>query len=220
MYGLPYMLFNVKCLMFPLCCMCYRCLLPVARLFWLLPVICRPAFGCNANTQMLLKRAREDALAKNATNSSGNSSSCKRPNNIGSACPSPPRSGLARSSSATTIKAASKIVVNTFHGSSMLNGQQHDEKSKILTQNGLTKSAASALETSLYASLYAQPSQLPFQCINSRIASGEHSSNYMGVSLNKCVSINHEGRQNDDDPCAGNFYFHLYKTIFMCRLTD
>ncbi|XP_030565646.1 tubulin polyglutamylase TTLL4 [Drosophila novamexicana] len=152
--------------------------------------------------QMLLKRAREDALAKNATNSSGNSSSCKRPSNIGSACPSPPRSGLARSSSATTIKAASKIVVNTFHGSSMLNGQQHDEKSKILTQNGLTKSAASALETSLYASLYAQPSQLPFQCINSRIASGEHSSNYMGVSLNKCVSINHEGRQNDDDPCA------------------
>ncbi|KAH8378111.1 hypothetical protein KR093_009380, partial [Drosophila rubida] len=159
--------------------------------------------------QMLLKRAREDALAKNTTNSNGNgnsnSSSCKRSNNNNSnnntSCTSPPRSGLvARSSSATTLKAASKIVVNTFHGSSMLNGQQHDEKSKILTQNGLTKSAASALETSLYASLYAQPSQLPLQYVGSRIASGEH--NYMGVTLNKCVSINHEGRQNDDDPCA------------------
>ncbi|EDW13265.1 tubulin polyglutamylase TTLL4 [Drosophila mojavensis] len=151
--------------------------------------------------QMLLKRAREDALAKNSTNSSANNSNnSKRSNNTG--CPSPPRGGMAHSSSATTIKAASKIVVNTFHGSSMLNGQQHDEKSKILTQNGLTKSAASALETSLYASLYAQPSQMPFQCLNSRIASGEHSSNYMGVSLNKCVSINHEGRQNDDDPCG------------------
>lgn len=159
-------------------------------------------FGCNANTQMLLKRAREDALAKNATNSNGNSSSCKR-SNTGSSCHSPPRSGLAKSSSVTTIKAPSKIVVNTFHGSSMLNGQQHDEKSKILTQNGLTKSAASALETSLYASLYAQPSQLPLQYVGSRITSGEHN-NYMGVTLNKCVSINHDGRQNDDDPCAGN----------------
>jgi len=161
---------------------------------------------------MLLKRAREDALAKNATNSNGNgnsngnSSSCKRSNpGMGSPSlsPSPPRTGLAKNSSASTIKAASKIVVNTFHASSLLNGQQHDEKSKILTQNGLTKSAASALETSLYASLYAQPSQLPLQYVGSRVASGEHN-NYMGVTLNKCVSINHEGRQNDDDPCAGN----------------
>ncbi|XP_060658802.1 tubulin monoglutamylase TTLL4 isoform X1 [Drosophila nasuta] len=156
--------------------------------------------------QMLLKRAREDALAKNATNSNGNgnSSSCKRSNNNNTnngTSTSPPKSGIvAGSSSATTLKAPSKIVVNTFHASSMLNGQQHDEKSKILTQNGLTKSAASALETSLYASLYAQPSQLPLQYVGTRIASGEQ--NYMGVTLNKCVSINHEGRQNDDDPCA------------------
>lgn len=176
----------------PLICCPFPVRVFPALLFWL----------PNANTQMLLKRAREDALAKNATNASGNSNICKRSNN-NSACPSPPRGGLAHSSSASTIKAASKIVVNTFHGSSMLNGQQHDEKSKILTQNGLTKSAASALETSLYASLYAQPSQMPFQCLNSRTTSGEHSGNYMGVSLNKCVSINHEGRQNDDDPCGG-----------------
>lgn len=199
MFGLLNIFLSVLIIQHAACLPLPPCLLPVS-------CACAPPAVLfrlpNANTQMLLKRAREDALAKNSTNSSANNSNnSKRSNNTG--CPSPPRGGMAHSSSATTIKAASKIVVNTFHGSSMLNGQQHDEKSKILTQNGLTKSAASALETSLYASLYAQPSQMPFQCLNSRIASGEHSSNYMGVSLNKCVSINHEGRQNDDDPCGG-----------------
>lgn len=159
--------------------------------------LCAKCF--DANPQMLLKRAREDTLAKNNTNSNGNSSSCKRSNG-GTSSPPPLRGGLAKSSSATTLKAGSKIVVNTFHGSSMLSGQQHDEKSKILTQNGLTKSAASALETSLYASLYAQPSQLPIQYAGTRLTSGDM---YMGVTLNKCVSLNHELRQNDDDPCAG-----------------
>lgn len=154
---------------------------------------------CHANPQMLLKRAREDTTAKIATISNGNSSSCKR-SNANASSPSPPRCGLAKSSSVTTLKAASKIVVNTFHGSSMLNGQQHDEKSKILTQNGLTKSAATALETSLYASLYAQPQSLPLQYTSTRLSSGD---NYMGVQLNKCVSVNHDARQNDDDPCAG-----------------
>ncbi|XP_032592136.1 tubulin polyglutamylase TTLL4 isoform X2 [Drosophila grimshawi] len=145
-----------------------------------------------------VQRAREDVLAKNATNSNGN---CYKRPSISTAGTSPPRSGLARSPSATTIKAASKIVVNPFHGSSMLSGQQHDEKSKILTQNGLTKSAATALETSLYASLYAQPTQLPFQCMSTRVASGEHSgNNYMGVSLNK--SVNHDCQHSDDDPCG------------------
>lgn len=162
----------------------------------------------DANPQMLLKRAREDTLAKNNTNSNGNSSSCKRSN--GGTTSPPLKSGLAKASSATTLKAGSKIVVNTFHGSSMLTGQQHDEKSKILTQNGLTKSAASALETSLYASLYAQPSQLPIQYAGTRLTSGDM---YMGVTLNKCVSLNHELRQNDDDPCAGKsnlIYSQLY----------
>ncbi|XP_017855426.1 tubulin polyglutamylase TTLL4 isoform X2 [Drosophila busckii] len=153
--------------------------------------------------QMLLKRARDDALSKNSNvNGSGNS---KRPNNTnnGTSTTSPNAAksgGVASSSSATTIKPTSKIVVNPFHGSSMLNGQQTDEKSKILTQNGLTKSAASALETSLYASLYAHPTQsVPVPTLTTRMTSGDQS-NYMGVSLNKSIS-NYESR-HDDDPCA------------------
>nr|XP_016945839.1 tubulin polyglutamylase TTLL4 isoform X1 [Drosophila suzukii]XP_016945840.1 tubulin polyglutamylase TTLL4 isoform X1 [Drosophila suzukii] len=145
--------------------------------------------------QMLLKRAREEAFVKN----SGPKRSSLSP---------PSQAKVAPTSlscpSTQTLKPSppSKIVVNSFHGSSMLSAQQQEEKSRLLTQNGLTKSAVSALETSLYASLYAhapQNSQQPFH--SQRISAGDHSSPYVGVSLNKGAGHDHD-RRHEDDPCA------------------
>ncbi|XP_016956749.1 tubulin monoglutamylase TTLL4 [Drosophila biarmipes] len=148
--------------------------------------------------QMLLKRAREEAFVKNSAANGPKRSSL-----------SPPSQGKVAPASLScpstqTLKPSppSKIVVNSFHGSSMLSAQQQEEKSRLLTQNGLTKSAASALETSLYASLYAhapQNSQQPFH--SQRISAGDHSSAYVGVSLNKGAGHDHD-RRHEDDPCA------------------
>ncbi|KAH8269751.1 hypothetical protein KR018_009821 [Drosophila ironensis] len=144
--------------------------------------------------QMLLKRAREEAFSKQPSGTGSNKRSSL----------SPPAKGAASSLSCTstqTLKPSppSKIVVNTFHGSSMLSTQQQEEKSRLLTQNGLTKSAASALETSLYASLYAH-SPHNAQQISHRVAGGDHTANYVGVSLNKAQ---HDHR-HEEDPCAGD----------------
>ncbi|XP_002065502.3 tubulin monoglutamylase TTLL4 isoform X1 [Drosophila willistoni] len=178
--------------------------------------------------QMLLKRARDDTFAKHtvSNNSNSNNNSTSNHNNNSNhnsnkrpslSPPSALRTGSAMannpyhtsvgnisSCSTQTLKPspASKIVVNTFHGSNLLSAQQHDEKSKILTQNGLTKSAATALETSLYASLYAHAPQNAVQQYttnSARIYSGEHTP-YAGVSLNK-GSLDHD-RRHEDDPCA------------------
>ncbi|XP_017110695.1 tubulin polyglutamylase TTLL4 isoform X1 [Drosophila elegans] len=151
--------------------------------------------------QMLLKRAREEAFAKHSNGSPSNGSS-KR-----SSLSPPVQTKVAPSgiscSSTQTLKpsAPSKIVVNSFHGSSMLSGQQQqEEKSRLLTQNGLTKSAVSALETSLYASLYAHGPQNSQQQ-SYRMPAGDHSSPYVGVSLNKGAGHDHD-RRHEDDPCA------------------
>ncbi|XP_017013100.2 tubulin polyglutamylase ttll-4 [Drosophila takahashii] len=153
--------------------------------------------------QMLLKRAREEAYVKGSAGV-GNGNGPKR-----SSLSPPLQAKVAPTSlscpSTQTLKPspASKIVVNSFHGSSMLSAQQQqEEKSRLLTQNGLTKSAVSALETSLYASLYAhapQNSQQPFH--SQRISAGDHSSPYVGVSLNKGAGHDHD-RRHEDDPCA------------------
>ncbi|XP_016945841.2 tubulin polyglutamylase ttll-4 isoform X2 [Drosophila suzukii] len=142
-----------------------------------------------------VQRAREEAFVKNSgpkrSSLSPPSQAKVAPNSL--SCPS-----------TQTLKPSppSKIVVNSFHGSSMLSAQQQEEKSRLLTQNGLTKSAVSALETSLYASLYAhapQNSQQPFH--SQRISAGDHSSPYVGVSLNKGAGHDHD-RRHEDDPCA------------------
>ncbi|XP_017046303.1 tubulin polyglutamylase TTLL4 [Drosophila ficusphila] len=155
--------------------------------------------------QMLLKRAREEAFAKHSANSAtANGTGPKR-----SSLSPPIQARVAPSTlsctSTQTLKPspASKIVVNSFHGSSMLSAQQQqEEKSRLLTQNGLTKSAASALETSLYASLYAHaPQNSQPQSFSQRIPAGDHSVPYVGVSLNKGAGHDHDKR-HEDDPCA------------------
>ncbi|KAH8372542.1 hypothetical protein KR200_006233 [Drosophila serrata] len=151
--------------------------------------------------QMLLKRARDDACVKGSTINGRTKRSSLSPHALSKTAPS-----SVSCSSTQTLKASppSKIVVNTFHGSSILNTQQ-EEKSKLLTQNGLTKSAATALETSLYASLYTQPphiQQVHHHLANQRIPGGEHSATYVGVSLNKGAIHDHHDRKHEDDPCA------------------
>ncbi|BFF96252.1 tubulin polyglutamylase TTLL4 [Drosophila madeirensis] len=173
--------------------------------------------------QMLLKRARDEAFAKHLANNNNNSSHSNGNSKPGhsAATAATKRSSLSPSrtekslelagishaissmscTSTQTLTPGSKIVVNTFHGSSLL-AQPHDDKNKILTQNGLTKSAATALETSLYASLYAHsPLNTGGSSATPRMMSGgvEHAA-YGGVSLNKA---NHDSlRLNEDDPCA------------------
>ncbi|XP_017075690.2 LOW QUALITY PROTEIN: tubulin polyglutamylase ttll-4 [Drosophila eugracilis] len=150
--------------------------------------------------QMLLKRAREEVLSKNSPGfgNGGKRSSLSPPNQVDL-----PSSSMSCPSTQTLKPSqTSKIVVNSFHGSSMLSAQQQEEKSRLLTQNGLTKSAASALETSLYASLYAHPPQnTQHQFHHQRISAGDHSPPYVGVSLNKGIGHDHD-RKHEDDPCA------------------
>ncbi|XP_037961110.1 tubulin polyglutamylase TTLL4 isoform X2 [Teleopsis dalmanni] len=104
----------------------------------------------------------------------------------------------------STNKAASKIIVNQFHASSFLSTHQHDEKTKILAQNGLTKSAASAYETSLYASNYlprlSRTKHGGISCIR-RLPNVENI-NYVGVSLAKIIEKHQkkESSPSDDEP--------------------
>ncbi|XP_017151511.1 tubulin polyglutamylase TTLL4 isoform X2 [Drosophila miranda] len=166
-----------------------------------------------------VQRARDEAFAKHVANNNnkgnshssaaGGANSAKR-SSISTITPE--KSGELGVShaitsmscpSTQTLQPGSKIVVNTFHGSSLL-AQQHDDKSKILTQNGLTKSAATALETSLYASLYAHSplsSGTPYSSLTTRMMSGgvDHAT-YAGVSLNK--GNQDHVRLHEDDPCA------------------
>ncbi|XP_022229344.2 tubulin polyglutamylase TTLL4 isoform X2 [Drosophila obscura] len=178
-----------------------------------------------------VQRARDEAFAKHVagTNSNGNSKQGGGNSNSHSSSVSATGGGSKLSSlsparvekgvelggishaissisctSTQTLTPGSKIVVNTFHGSSLL-AQQHDEKSRILTQNGLTKSAATALETSLYASLYAHSplnsgSQYSASATSRMMSGGVEHAAYGGVSLNKG---NHDNiRLHEDDPCA------------------
>ncbi|XP_070140295.1 tubulin monoglutamylase TTLL4 isoform X2 [Drosophila kikkawai] len=149
-----------------------------------------------------VQRARDDASVKSSTLNGGNKRSSLSPPVLTKTAPS-----SLSCSSTNTLKASppNKIVVNTFHGSSILNTQQ-EEKSKLLTQNGLTKSAATALETSLYASLYTQPPNIQpvhhHHLASQRIPGGDQSSSYVGVSLNKGSLHDHHDRKHEDDPCA------------------
>lgn len=155
---------------------------------------------------MLLKRARDEAFTKHVVGNgigngagNGHKRSSLSPTIQAKCAPS----SLSCSSTQTLKPSpASKIVVNTFHGSSMLSAQQQEEKSRLLTQNGLTKSAATALETSLYASLYAHsPHNGQHHFTSHRATAGDHCSPYVGVSLNK-GGHDHD-RRHEDDPCAG-----------------
>ncbi|XP_054742482.1 tubulin monoglutamylase TTLL4 isoform X3 [Anastrepha obliqua] len=93
-------------------------------------------------------------------------------------------------------KTLSKIIVNQFHASSLLN--HNDKKSELLTQNGLNKTAATAYETSVYASQY-----MP---LDNRTYHNRHpiadNSTYVGVSLAK-GGDGDRGKHNtpaEDDP--------------------
>ncbi|XP_017489518.1 PREDICTED: tubulin polyglutamylase TTLL4 isoform X1 [Rhagoletis zephyria] len=98
----------------------------------------------------------------------------------------------------TSQKALSKIIVNQFHASSLLN--DNDKKSELLTQNGLNKTAATAYETSVYASQY-----MP---LDNRTYHNRHpivdNSTYVGVSLAKGGDGDRAKRSStpEDDPCA------------------
>nr|NP_001260010.1 tubulin tyrosine ligase-like 4B, isoform C [Drosophila melanogaster]NP_722946.1 tubulin tyrosine ligase-like 4B, isoform B [Drosophila melanogaster]AAN10363.1 tubulin tyrosine ligase-like 4B, isoform B [Drosophila melanogaster]AGB92546.1 tubulin tyrosine ligase-like 4B, isoform C [Drosophila melanogaster] len=162
--------------------------------------------------QMLLKRAREEAFAKHtAGNSAANGNGPKRSAHSPPIQAKVPPSNMSCPSTQTLKPSPpSKIVVNSFHGSSMLSTQQQEEKSRLLTQNGLTKSAATALETSLYASLYANaPQNSQPQFHSPRISGGDHVASYVGVSLNKGAGHDND-RKHEDDPCAAiddiNYY--------------
>lgn len=142
---------------------------------------------------MLLKRARDEACAKNSTTNGGGNVNASNASKRSSLSPTiQPKVAISSISctSTQTLKPSppSKIVVNTFHGSSILSTQQQEEKSRLLTQNGLTKSAATALETSLYASLYTQPPHVnqhhqhhhQHHSVSQRMTAGDHSSQYVG----------------------------------------
>lgn len=156
----------------------------------------------NTNVQLILKRPRDEASlnkppasqskrapyahmrhysSSTQSNALANSSSITA-NESASAIVSP-RVG---SNISTTNGKTAKIIVNPFHASSLLSSQQHDEKTKTLTQNGLTKSAATAYETSLYASCY-----LPHDIKPAKGGEGEKLRDaYGGVT------------STEDDPCS------------------
>ncbi|XP_016975998.1 tubulin polyglutamylase TTLL4 isoform X2 [Drosophila rhopaloa] len=152
-----------------------------------------------------VQRAREEAFAKHSVGSSGGNGNGPKRSSLSPPIQAKVAPSSISCSSTQTLKpsAPSKIVVNSFHGSSMLSGQQQqEEKSRLLTQNGLTKSAVSALETSLYASLYAHgPQNSQQQTYSQRIPAGDHGLPYVGVSLNKGAGHDHD-RRHEDDPCA------------------
>ncbi|XP_058979823.1 uncharacterized protein LOC109613485 isoform X1 [Musca domestica] len=112
-----------------------------------------------------------------------------------------------------------KIIVNQFHASSLLNGQQLEEKEKILTLNGLKPSkatAASAYEASFYAANYLNADKahnnisngMPAVRSSNQGETGTTGSNFVGVSLaNQGINggaTKHDGSEyaDDDDPSA------------------
>lgn len=101
---------------------------------------------------------------------------------------------------APTQKALNKIIVNQFHASSLLN--HNDKKSELLTQNGLNKTAATAYETSVYASQYMPHDNRTTYHNRHPIADN---STYVGVSLAKGGDGDRSkhGNTPEDDPCAG-----------------
>ncbi|XP_036214571.2 tubulin polyglutamylase ttll-4 isoform X1 [Bactrocera oleae] len=100
---------------------------------------------------------------------------------------------------APTQKALNKIIVNQFHASSLLN--HNDKKSELLTQNGLNKTAATAYETSVYASQYMPHDNRTTYHNRHPIADN---STYVGVSLAKGGDGDRSkhGNTPEDDPCA------------------
>ncbi|XP_067624720.1 tubulin polyglutamylase ttll-4 isoform X2 [Eurosta solidaginis] len=107
-----------------------------------------------------------------------------------------------KSFSPSIQKTLNKIIVNQFHASNLLN--HNDKKSELLTQNGLTKTAATAYETSVYASQYVTHD-------NNRSTITYHNRNtladnstYMGVSLAKDGDGDRSKRTAtpEDDPCS------------------
>ncbi|XP_037808642.1 probable beta-tubulin polyglutamylase isoform X3 [Lucilia sericata] len=124
-------------------------------------------------------------------------------------------SNLNTSSSSSPAKNNTKIIVNQFHASSLLNGHHYDEKEQILTQNGLTspQSSVSAYEASFYAANYLTPDA---RNSNNNYNSQMHgmiqtslgdNCNYVGVSLANSGSSDAAAHSKinglaDDDPCA------------------
>ncbi|XP_075153550.1 tubulin tyrosine ligase-like 4B isoform X2 [Haematobia irritans] len=104
-------------------------------------------------------------------------------------------------------KTNTKIIVNQFHASSLLNGHKLEEKEKILKQNGLKNTSPNtAKETSLYAANYlvnGDARNNVNNISNGMTTPSKDSSNYVGVSLANEVTTNgntQEEYPDDDDP--------------------
>ncbi|XP_012159709.1 tubulin polyglutamylase TTLL4 isoform X3 [Ceratitis capitata] len=116
-----------------------------------------------------------------------------------------------KSYNSSTSKTLSKIIVNQFHASSLLN--HNERKLELLTQNGLNKMAATAYETSVYASQYMPHDNRTYHNRHHPIADNG-AATYVGVSLAK-GGDGDRGRQPnnnntaEDDPCAVKIFSPL-----------